>query len=71
MKLTIVVLHVHVGASSDVRDAVGMCAFEYIRDYEEWIHSGHFSLDVVNRLRGTCTYTTYHTCTCIYTCTCV
>jgi ankyrin repeat protein len=40
------------GANADVKDAVGKCAFEYIRDYEEWILSRHFSADTVVTLRG-------------------
>ena len=40
------------GASVDVRDAVGKCAFEYISDFEEWIQCGHFSHHTVTLLRG-------------------
>ena len=36
----------------DMRDSVGKCAFDYIRDYEEWIQSGHFTGDIVTKLRG-------------------
>ena len=31
---------------------MGKCAFEYIKDYEEWIQSGHFTEDIVCQLRG-------------------
>ena len=46
----------YVGANVDARDAVGRCAFEYIRDYEEWIQSGHFSAAIISKLRGELIY---------------
>ena len=43
---------IYIGAFVDIRDAVGKYAFDYIRDYEEWIQSGHFTVDIVTKLRG-------------------
>ena len=40
------------GVSIDMRDSLGKSAFEYIRDYEEWIQSRHFSPDILSKLRG-------------------
>ena len=31
---------------------MGKCAFEYIRDYEEWIQSGLFPANIISILRG-------------------
>ena len=33
-------------------DSTGKCAFEYIRDYEEWIQSGNFSPDIISVMRS-------------------
>ena len=41
-----------IGAIVDMRDSVGKCAFDYIRDYEEWIQSEHFTGDIVTKLIG-------------------
>ena len=35
-----------------MRDSTGKCAFEYIRDYEEWIQSGNFSPDIISVMRS-------------------
>ena len=52
-------IRMNIGANVDARDAVGRCAFEYIRDYEEWIQSGHFSTAIISRLRGVYMYSKY------------
>ena len=40
------------GGNVHMKDTKGKCAFEYIRDYEEWIQSGHFSTDTISSLKG-------------------
>ena len=40
------------GADYKCKDSSGMCALDYILDYEEWMDCSHFNDDMRARLKG-------------------
>ena len=51
------------GADYWSKDTSGRCAFDYVKDHEEWIGSGYFSEEIRAKLKGKlkCTIVPKHT----------